>query len=230
MSFRDGVNGFTSTVDTHIRVAAPSTSHGLLTTFHWDNEDGGTPNSTKFGLLRFDNIFGSGPGQIPMGSTIQSATLTYTVTDVGGSATVNEVAVDWLENVTFDGFGAAPGVQAGDFGALVGTASGAVGAQTLNVTSSLAAWSSNPTNNRGWIFRPTTTDGTQAFSGDHTTLAERPLLTVTFTPTSGGNAAPTVDAGANQAITFPAGAALNGTVSDDGLPSPPATVTTTGVR
>ena len=161
VSFRDGVNGFTSTIDTHIRLAAPSTSHGLLTTFHWDTEDGGTPNSPKFGLLRFDNIFGSGPGQIPTGSTIQSATLTYTVTDVGDSATVNEVAVDWLETVTYDGFGAAPGVQAGDFGALVGTASGAVGAQTLNVTASLAAWSTNPTANRGWIFRPTATDGTR---------------------------------------------------------------------
>ena len=96
-----------------------------------------------------------------MGSTIQSATPTYTVTDVGGSATVNEVAVDWLENVTFDGFGAAPGVQAGDFGALVGTASGAVGAQTLNVTASLAAWSSNPTANP-WMDFPSDDDGRYA--------------------------------------------------------------------
>ena len=36
------------------------------------------------------------------------------------------------------------------------------------------------------------------------------------------NAAPVVDAGADRTITLPAGAVLDGTVSDDGLPSPPA--------
>jgi hypothetical protein len=41
-----------------------------------------------------------------------------------------------------------------------------------------------------------------------------------------GNQAPVVDAGLNQTITLPAGAALNGTVTDDGLPAPPALVTT----
>ena len=39
------------------------------------------------------------------------------------------------------------------------------------------------------------------------------------------NAAPLVDAGFNQTITFPATAALSGSVSDDGLPNPPAAVT-----
>ena len=38
---------------------------------------------------------------------------------------------------------------------------------------------------------------------------------------------PQVNAGANQAITLPAGASLAGTVNDDGLPNPPATVTLT---
>ena len=40
------------------------------------------------------------------------------------------------------------------------------------------------------------------------------------------NAPPTVDAGANQVITLPATANLDGTVSDDGLPDPPGTITT----
>ena len=42
-----------------------------------------------------------------------------------------------------------------------------------------------------------------------------------------GNQAPVVDAGADQTITLPASASLSGTVTDDGLPSPPATITTT---
>ena len=41
------------------------------------------------------------------------------------------------------------------------------------------------------------------------------------------NQAPTVNAGPDQAITLPATASLSGTASDDGLPPPPATLTTT---
>jgi hypothetical protein len=40
-----------------------------------------------------------------------------------------------------------------------------------------------------------------------------------------GNAAPVVSAGADQGITLPATASLNGTASDDGLPSPPGVLT-----
>jgi uncharacterized protein YjiK len=43
----------------------------------------------------------------------------------------------------------------------------------------------------------------------------------------GSNQAPVVDAGPDQAITLPANATLDGTVSDDGLPNPPGAVTTT---
>ncbi|HQU48092.1 MAG TPA: RHS repeat-associated core domain-containing protein [Casimicrobiaceae bacterium] len=40
------------------------------------------------------------------------------------------------------------------------------------------------------------------------------------------NAAPSVSAGANQSVTLPAGAALAGSASDDGLPNPPGVLTT----
>jgi hypothetical protein len=41
-----------------------------------------------------------------------------------------------------------------------------------------------------------------------------------------GNQPPAVNAGTDQAILFPASATLDGTVTDDGLPNPPGTVTT----
>jgi len=41
------------------------------------------------------------------------------------------------------------------------------------------------------------------------------------------NQPPVVNAGSNQTITLPASASLSGTVTDDGLPNPPATVTVT---
>ncbi len=41
------------------------------------------------------------------------------------------------------------------------------------------------------------------------------------------NQTPQVDAGTDQTVTLPAGASLNGNVTDDGLPNPPGTVTVT---
>ena len=70
------------------------------------------------------------------------------------------------------------------------------------------------------------TDGTYvlrltADDGDKTAYDE---LTVTVAP---ANTAPTVDAGSDDECTLPSGVTLDGTVGDDGLPDPPASVTTT---
>jgi uncharacterized protein YjiK len=52
------------------------------------------------------------------------------------------------------------------------------------------------------------------------------------TPGAGppGNNPPQVSAGPDQTITLPAGATLDGTVTDDGLPNPPGSVTTTWTK
>ena len=63
-----------------------------------------------------------------------------------------------------------------------------------------------------------------AESADGSQASGAPLLTITYR--LGGNVAPSVDAGPDQTITLPAGATLDGTVVDDGLPNPPAGVTT----
>lgn len=56
-------------------------------------------------------------------------------------------------------------------------------------------------------------------------------LTMAFNITGGvANQAPTVNAGADRTITLPGTATLSGTVSDDGLPAPPGTVTLTWTR
>ncbi len=47
-----------------------------------------------------------------------------------------------------------------------------------------------------------------------------------FTSGTAGNTAPVVSAGADQSIVLPAGAVLDGTVSDDGLPNSPGALTT----
>jgi len=50
-------------------------------------------------------------------------------------------------------------------------------------------------------------------------------VTIMVNPAAPTNGAPTVDAGADQTITLPAGANLSGTVNDDGLPTTPGAVT-----
>ncbi|MEE9445787.1 MAG: S8 family serine peptidase [Cocleimonas sp.] len=64
----------------------------------------------------------------------------------------------------------------------------------------------------------------ESFNGDS---AAAPLLRVEFTAGNGINQPPTVDAGSNQTINLPNDVALDGTVTDDGQPTPPGTVTNT---
>ena len=53
------------------------------------------------------------------------------------------------------------------------------------------------------------------------------IFTVSQSGVQPPNQSPTVNAGSDQTITLPASASLTGTASDDGLPNPPATLTTT---
>ena len=64
------------------------------------------------------------------------------------------------------------------------------------------------------MLRLTANDGALTTSDD---------IIITVNP---ANQAPTVNAGPDQTITLPASASLDGTVSDDGLPTPPALITT----
>ena len=69
LTFQEGVGEYTGTVDTVLKEAAPTSSQGALAVAEWDGEDLGGENH---GLLRFDNIFGTDPGQIAPTDTITS--------------------------------------------------------------------------------------------------------------------------------------------------------------
>jgi Carbohydrate binding domain/Calcineurin-like phosphoesterase len=64
-------------------------------------------------------------------------------------------------------------------------------------------------------------------TGDDSALQSTDDLTVTVNPASSGNQPPVVNAGPDQTVTWPASATLSGMASDDGLPNPPGTLTTT---
>jgi hypothetical protein len=82
-----------------------------------------------------------------------------------------------------------------------------------------AGWSSG--NSIAIIVSGTGERTADSFDGD---TAHAPRLHLEYHT---GQQAPVVDAGPDQSITFPDTATLDGTVSDDGLPDPPAAVTTT---
>jgi hypothetical protein len=74
-----------------------------------------------------------------------------------------------------------------------------------------------------------TGDGTRVAESYNGNAAGAPLLQLLYTTGGGGeptNQAPTVNAGPDQTVTLPQSAALDGTAADDGLPNPPATLST----
>ena len=64
-------------------------------------------------------------------------------------------------------------------------------------------------------------------NADDSALTTSDEVTITVSSQPVTNQAPTVTAGSNQTITLPNVASLSGTVSDDGLPNQPGSVTTT---
>ena len=146
-------------------------------------------------VIKFPNIFGGGANQIPLGSTIISATLTGQVYNGGDDMLLYQLIEGWVEaSVTWNE--ASTGVSWTNAGAdgtgshkatSVGTLSGVIGSQSIDVTTSVQNWSFGELN-EGWLLKHTGTSGLKIRSSDYETAAERPRLTVTYA----ANTAPTV--------------------------------------
>ena len=192
--FQNGLNGYADTQDTYFQESVPTAINGDLETIRWDTSSG-SPAGPVYMVVRFDNIFGTGPGQIPTTATIQSATLTYTIggdaNATGNDGDLREVLVNWDEaTTTYNNFGGTAGVQAGDHtGTSLAVMPGSpLGAKNIDVTSSLATWLAAPATNLGWIVLPISTDGVQVRSSEFVaTPVDRPTLSVTFLPISCAN-------------------------------------------
>ncbi|MBC7879398.1 MAG: DNRLRE domain-containing protein [Anaerolineales bacterium] len=186
VTFQNGVSGYNSTVDTFIRQPQASSEFSTNTGLEWDGEVTSGQSDDEVAMIRFENIFGSSSGQIPIGSTIVSANLKYRVNSVanseGNSANIYESLVSWQENITWNTFGGEAGVQADEYANFINSApASALNTQyTVNVTASLQRWANNPSSNLGWIFIPSANDGVILFSSEHSTVTNRPFLEVTY--------------------------------------------------
>ena len=183
-NFSQGVNDYDGLKDAWIGFEDFDVPLGQDTVI--DIDDGGAP---RIGLLRFENVFGNGPNQIPLGTTINSAVVSLVVADPGDDPMLHEIlpyeetigdlviTTHWVEEeVTFenfvsDAFMPQPGLEISEEPILQMDAS--LGEKELDVTSSFQKWSDG-TENLGWCFIPTGSGGvnipTKEAAGTRTTL------------------------------------------------------------
>ena len=129
-------------------------------------------NADKQALLKF-NIIGNGPNQVPLNSTISSATLRIK-SAVTGDGIMYRSGLQWSSSSTWNSLG---DVLPGGTGIGVGNTS-----QEFNVTSHVALWASGGSN-QGWVIKGTVDDCAAAriYNGTASDTL-KPRLTVIFTP------------------------------------------------
>jgi hypothetical protein len=189
VTFQDGQGDYDGTVDTYVQAGQPDTSFATSVVLI---VDGPTPAADlRQILLRFDDLFGDGAGQIPQGARIAWATLTLYVSNPSGDgAQLFELSLPWSDTDTWSslGDGVQPdGIEAADTPA----ASGATNSNKIffdfDVTASLVAWSGGAAD-LGWAFiMPADgTDSWQFSSSEDLENDLRPRLTVAFVPCDPG--------------------------------------------
>ena len=147
-SFQQGAGGYTGTVDTYLEsndVAADNSTVGTLIV---------DLSPVNHVLMRFDDIFGPGPGQVPSGSVIQSAELEINVTNESDTgASLHRMLQPWNDvdnwNTWTNGI-QADGVEA-EVAAESSSPGSAVKKSSIDVTADLQAWS-NGVANHGWAW------------------------------------------------------------------------------
>ncbi|MEO6034288.1 MAG: DNRLRE domain-containing protein [Verrucomicrobiota bacterium] len=195
-SFRQGVSEYTNAVDTRIRANTPDTESSTSTGVFVDwAVTGATPENDEQVLIRFDNIFGNGVGQIPAGSTIHAAILDLSSTlgqAMGDGGTFHPMLQPWADTDTWNTL--VNGVTADDVeAAAASTAVAGSSALDPNVqagfleyelTRDVQAWASGARPNYGWVILPwpNGSDGWGFATAEAVTERDRPRLRVYFTP------------------------------------------------
>ncbi|MEY4566892.1 MAG: hypothetical protein RLY14_1862, partial [Planctomycetota bacterium] len=180
-SFQQGVGGYTGTFDTFLQQNSATTSNAAAVSLNVDSDDPAGTGLDVQTLLRFENLFGDSAGQIPANAILHSATLQLQVTNSGSSMNLHRMLSNWTAIDTWNS--TTNGIQ-NDGVEAVATAdlsSGAVsvGMTSLNVLSSLQAWRTAPSTNRGWVLLPTGSDGVDFDSSEGAT---KPKLIVAYIP------------------------------------------------
>ncbi|QDU99025.1 cadherin-like domain-containing protein [Lignipirellula cremea] len=192
-TFQQGLDSYAGTQDTYISSNAPNTAYGNSDRLYADlsNSAGGVDQA----LLRFDDLFGDGPGQIPLGSTILSAQLTVYADSLSADATASfhRMLVDWSEGSTWNSLNAGVSANNSEAEAIADAVfvdTNTAGLQTIvGLEDSLQAWSDGEAN-YGWAILTDTNDNWGFRTSEHVTASHRPALSVTYIAP---NTAPVLD-------------------------------------
>ncbi len=181
ISFQQNVGGYVGTIDTFLRESRPGNSYDTKPYIDVDGADkrGGEIQ----GLLQFSDIFGDGPGQIPLGATITSATLSLTVSNgTRNPVSFYMMADDWTirQDLSWNGF--TDGIQTDGIEAYttpdVVLSRISKGTEIIDVTNSLQSWSDQTALNRGWLLSDA---GDNGFRFQSSESSGAPILSVTYT-------------------------------------------------
>jgi hypothetical protein len=198
VTFQEGVNGYMGTQDTELAFRSATLPLGEEPSISVDEDDSGPTQ----GAIRFDSIFGSGPGQIPPTNvTIGFAELQIYVSDPCGAncnirfhRVLGAPGANWDENSTWDSLGGDFFGGRGDaFKPIVTDGIEALATPdftvpdssldevflTFNATAALQAWAGGAVN-RGWAINQDTTGGWDFSSSEHAEVDRHPKLTVVY--------------------------------------------------
>ena len=181
VTFQQGTNSYTGTLDTFLNQNFTGTAFGNENFVSMTNS--ALPAFQVQGLLKFENIFGDAPGQIPLGSTINSATLSLVSLNAPvGTLNLHRMLVGWNESSTWNSLSGgistdgSEAVSSADVSTIP-----TVPNATLDVTVSLQAWSGGAAN-EGWVLLESTGGSWRFDSSEAGNIANRPLLTIDYTP------------------------------------------------
>lgn len=188
VSFQNGFDGYSGTIDTEIWALAPKTLlHKNPNASSDANNDGGESQV----LMRFDEIIGSKPGQIPPRATIVSAKLIVSAFDQGSTVNLHRMLVGFEECATWDsmvsgvsadGFEASRHKDGFTFGKIAASSSGAI----FDVRDTIQLWA-NGRKNHGWVFLNTGGNGWDFYVSEFERKDQHPKLVVEFLPPKGNS-------------------------------------------
>jgi len=154
ITFQQGLDGYDGTEDKEIRSLGGDGSNGNAASISVDGDDGSPGAQPNQGLIRFNNIVGTGDGQLAPGSTVDDAQLVLNITNPGSGFELFRMTTSWDESTTWQdlgGNGVTPGVdaQANSFNAVgANNSSSNVGSGTLTIgmNNAVNAWLAGASN------------------------------------------------------------------------------------
>jgi serine protease AprX len=185
-TFQPGVQGYASAVTAGLVSTTPTTAvSGASLKIQL------SPAGNKGMLVRFDNLFGTGSGQVPLGAKITRAELRFRHANDGAStatASLYPMLVSWASGATWNSMSmSGAGIQFNNIEAkstpdasVTGLLSGSF-ASFVNpaLTATVQSWA-NGSPNRGWVLWQNNANDWTVYSTQHSATSSRPQLIVTY--------------------------------------------------